>query len=106
MIDGDENSNSENSSDGEEDVGAGAGVGDEVIKMKRCVFATQCFCLSRETEQWWRGMGMLMVHTLKTVWAFKSRSSNSERLDMMSYCNHFYYICLIPYCTIASPVHR
>ena len=39
VIDGDENANDENSSDGEEDVGAGGGAGDEVIKLSRCVLA-------------------------------------------------------------------
>ena len=39
VIDGDENANNENSSDGKEDVGAGGGAGDEVIKLSRCVFA-------------------------------------------------------------------
>ena len=42
----DENAKYDNSSDGEEDIGAGAGVGDEVIKLKRYVFATLIFTFS------------------------------------------------------------
>ena len=43
VIDGHENANDDKSSDGEEDVGAGGGAGDEVIKLTRCVLAAPIF---------------------------------------------------------------
>ena len=42
-IDGDENAKYGNSSDREEDIAAGGGAGDEVIKVSRCVFAAVIF---------------------------------------------------------------
>ena len=42
-IDGDVNAKYGNSRDREDDVGAGSGAGDEVIKMSQCVYASLIF---------------------------------------------------------------
>ena len=71
MIDGDEKANNEYSSNGDEDVGAGAGARGKFFNSYRCVFATLLVLLrTRNTALVQRGMGMLIVRTSKTIWAF------------------------------------
>ena len=79
MIGGDENVNDQNSNDGEEDVGAGAGARDEFINLYRCVLATLFFMFgTRDTTVVQRGMRMLMVRALKAMWAI-NRGEAAQR---------------------------